>query len=83
LVVVPEPKARTKAKPAAQKQTGPNELERIEAEIAAHERAVTELEERLAEDWADADAVAAHRTARDELQTLLARWEQLFEQAKA
>jgi ATP-binding cassette, subfamily F, member 3 len=83
VATVSEPKARTKAKPAAPKQTGPNELERIEAEIAAHERAVTELEERLAEDWADADAVAAHRTARDELQTLLARWEQLFEQAKA
>jgi ATP-binding cassette, subfamily F, member 3 len=84
VVAVSEPKARPKAKPAAPKrQTGPSELERIEAEIAAREHAVTELEERLAEDWADADAVAAHRTARDELQALLARWEELFEQAKA
>ena len=83
VVAVTEPKARPKAKPAAPKQTGPSELERIEAEIAAREHAVTELEERLAEDWGDAETVAAHRTARDELQALLARWEQLFEQAKA
>jgi len=83
IVAVSEPKARPTPKPVAPKQTGPNELERIEAEIASHERAVAELEERLAKDWADAEAVAAHRTARDELQALLARWEQLFEQAKA
>jgi hypothetical protein len=55
----------------------------LESEIAAREHAVAELERRLAQDWADADALAAHRTARDELQTLLARWEQLFDQAQA
>ena len=27
--------------------------------------------------------LAAHRAARDDLQTLLARWEQLFDQAQA
>ena len=39
------------------------------------------LERKLAEDWADVDVVAAHRRARDELQELLGRWEQLFERA--
>ena len=34
----------------------------------------------VAEDWADADAVAQHRAARDELQSLLARWEQLLDE---
>ena len=81
-VPVAEPKRKPKPTPQAPKPSSPSELDRIEAEIAAHERAVAELEERLADDWADAEAVAAHRTARDELQALLARWEQLFEQAK-
>jgi ATP-binding cassette subfamily F protein 3 len=81
-IEVAEPKSKPRPKPQAPKQSGPSELERIEAEIATRERAVAELEERLADDWADAEAVAAHRTARDELQALLARWEQLFEQAK-
>jgi ATP-binding cassette subfamily F protein 3 len=76
------PKSKPKPTLQAPKQSGPSELERIEAEIAARERAVAELEQRLADDWGDAEAVAAHRTARDELQALLARWEQLFEQAK-
>ncbi len=79
---VAEHKSKPRPRPQAPKQSGPSELERIEAEIAARERTVAELEERLADDWADAAAVAAHRTARDELQALLARWEQLFEQAK-
>src|SRR5689334_3464343 len=80
----PEP-ARPKppAKAAASKPGGPSELERLEAEIAIREQAVAELEQRLAEDWADADTLAAHRAARDELQGLLARWEQLFDQAQA
>jgi C4-dicarboxylate-specific signal transduction histidine kinase len=55
----------------------------LEAEIAAREQAVAELEQQLAEDWGNADTLAAHRAARDELQALLARWEQLFEQAQA
>jgi hypothetical protein len=62
---------------------GPTELERLEAEISAREQAVAELEQRLADDWSDADTVAAHRAARDDLQALLARWEQLFDQAQA
>jgi len=30
-------------------------------------------------DWADVDTLAAHKAARDDLRSLLARWEQLFE----
>ncbi len=78
----PEP-TRPKPKTEAPKPRGPSELEQVESEIAAREHAVAELERRLAEDWADADALAAHRAARDDLQTLLARWEQLFDQAQA
>jgi hypothetical protein len=57
----------------------PSELELLEREIEAQETAVAELEGRLAEDWGDLDTLTAHRRARDELQRLLARWEQLFE----
>jgi hypothetical protein len=41
---------------------------------------VAELEGKLAEDWTNMDVLASHRAARDELQTLLAQWEELFEQ---
>ena len=71
-----------KAKPPrAPKPRGPSELESLEAEIAAREAEISTLEAKLAEDWADVDVVAAHRRARDELQELLGRWEQLFERA--
>jgi len=73
----PKPKKKVAAKP----KQGPSELERIEAEIAARERAVAELEDRLAKDWNDVELLAAHRSARDELQALLQRWERLFERA--
>ncbi|MEX0816635.1 MAG: ABC-F family ATP-binding cassette domain-containing protein [Gaiellales bacterium] len=56
-------------------------LERIEAEIEAQERIVAELEAELAVDWSDAERIAAHKTARDELQALLARWETLVDRA--
>jgi ATP-binding cassette, subfamily F, member 3 len=62
---------------------GPTPLERVEAEIAAKEEAVADLERRLAEDWGDTELRAAHRAARDELRGLLDRWETLFEQAQA
>jgi hypothetical protein len=41
------------------------------------------IEERLAEDWSNVDVLAAHTRTRDELSSLLERWEQLFEQAQA
>jgi ATP-binding cassette, subfamily F, member 3 len=77
----PPKEARPKAEKPAPRR--PSELERVEASIAAAETKVAELERRLAEDWGDMDTLAAHRAARDELQTLLARWEQLFEAAQA
>jgi ATP-binding cassette subfamily F protein 3 len=77
----PEPPARErepKAKPAPPPKAGPDPLAAIEDEIEAAERRVTELERTLAADWTDAEAIAAHRAAREELQTLLARWEELL-----
>jgi hypothetical protein len=47
--------------------------------VAAAEAKVAELETRLAEDWGDVELLADHRRARDELQSLLERWEELFE----
>jgi len=78
-----DPKVTRPRKAETQRKTPtPSELERIEAEIADRESAVSELESRLADDWNDAEALAAHRQARDELQALLQRWETLFERAQ-
>ena len=56
----------------------------MEAEVAAQEATVAQLEEKLAADWADVDALAAHpRRARDELRALLVRWKRSFDQAQA
>ncbi|MFL5970155.1 MAG: ribosomal protection-like ABC-F family protein [Gaiellaceae bacterium] len=74
--VVEQAKPRKRRAPQRER---PTELERLEAEIAQRETAVADLERRLAEDWNDVEALAAHRRARDELQTLLQRWETLFE----
>jgi ATP-binding cassette subfamily F protein 3 len=83
----PEPAPRKTPKPKPQRRTPererPSELQRLEAEIERLETLVAELEHRLAEDWADADTLAAHRQARDELQALIAEWEVLFERAQA
>jgi ATP-binding cassette subfamily F protein 3 len=74
-----------KAKPAAPKpkpaRKRPSELEALEREIEAREAQIAELERQLADDWSNVDVVAAHRRSRDELQSLLARWEDLFERA--
>ena len=55
----------------------------VEAEVAAAEQRIAELEAKLAEDWTNVDTLAEHRAARDDLQALLQRWERLFEQAQA
>jgi ATP-binding cassette subfamily F protein 3 len=68
---------QTKAKPR------PSELETVEASIQARELELAELERRLADDWGNAEVLAAHTAAREELQQLLERWEQLFESAQA
>jgi ATP-binding cassette subfamily F protein 3 len=76
----PEPKpARPKQKTAVPAPSGPTELEVAEREVVAREQEVAELERRLAEDWADVEAVAAHKRAREELRSALSRWERLFE----
>jgi ATP-binding cassette subfamily F protein 3 len=82
----PQAAGVTKAsrKPRERPQPGrPNELERLEAEISAQEQAIADLERRLADDWSDVDTVTAHKHARDQLEALLARWEQLFEASQA
>ena len=82
----PEPKERLpKAKPAPvrAKPPPPSELQRIEASIEEREAELAQLESKLAEDWGDAAAVAAHRAVRDDLKSLLARWEELFDAAQA
>ena len=79
----PREKQRKPAAPPRAARQRPSELERLEAEIAEREEAVADLERSLAKDWADVEALAAHRRARDELQALLARWEELFERTQA
>jgi ATPase subunit of ABC transporter with duplicated ATPase domains len=77
----PEPKPVRAAKPARPRKPQPSPIELIEAEIARSEAKVAELEGKLAEDWGDTKLAAAHTAAREELQTLLERWELLFEQS--
>jgi ATP-binding cassette subfamily F protein 3 len=80
----PEPSKPKREKPkpkTTSRRKGPTELERLEAEIAGREAEIADLERQLAEDWSNLDVVAAHRRARDELKSLLARWEELFETA--
>jgi ATP-binding cassette subfamily F protein 3 len=82
----PEPKPSKTRKTATQakaKSPGQSELARLEAEISDRETTVADLERRLAQDWADADTLAAHRRARDELRALLDRWETVFERAQS
>ncbi|MDP8911274.1 MAG: ATP-binding cassette domain-containing protein, partial [Actinomycetota bacterium] len=83
LVIAAPREPKQKPKRGAVVRKAPTELERMEAAIAAQEETVAQLERRLAEDWADVETLAAHRHARDELQALLARWEDLFESAQA
>ena len=82
--VPPAPKKREKPKPPPKPaRRRPSKLESLESEINAQEQAVAALERKLADDWSDVETLAAHRRARDELQELLSRWEQLFEEAQA
>jgi ATP-binding cassette subfamily F protein 3 len=81
----PEPARPRKEKPRPQRPRAqrPSELERLEGEISRQEETVAALERRLSEDWSDVSTLAAHRSARDELQGLISRWERLFEEAQA
>jgi ATP-binding cassette, subfamily F, member 3 len=79
----PAPKER-KEKPRAEKpkRPRPSELELVEGSIQERELELADLERRLAEDWGDVDLLAAHKAAREDLQSLLTRWEELFESAQ-
>jgi ATP-binding cassette subfamily F protein 3 len=80
----PEPRPGKPPKPKpARKPQGPTQLQRVEAQVAAAEAKVAGLETRLAGDWGDVDLLAEHRRARAELQSLLERWEELFERQQA
>jgi len=79
----PRPKTTPPPPPPRPAPKRPSELERLEDQIGRQEQAVAELEQQLSENWSDVDVLAEHRRARDELQTLLARWEALFEEAQA
>ena len=78
-----EPRSRRSRHAHGPRSASPSELERLEAEIAAVEARVAELERTLSDDWTNMDILTAHRAARDELAALLARWEVLFEEAHA
>ena len=73
------PRSRPPKTPVRSTPRRPSELEAVEAEIEARESTVAELERSLADDWTDVEKLAAHRQARVELQSLLERWEALFE----
>ena len=73
------PKASRPVKPKpSPRRRKPTELERVETRIGELERHIVSLEQALAADWTDMDTLTSHRAARDELQSLLARWEELF-----
>jgi hypothetical protein len=77
----PEPRPKKEPKPRRQKASRKQEpLELLEREIEEQEALIARIEGKLAEDWGDADTVAAHRAAREELQSLLARWEQMLDE---
>ena len=74
------PRGEARPKAAPKPPPGPDPLAAIEAEIEEAEREVARLEEKLAADWEDAETIAAHARAREDLQSLLARWETLLEE---
>jgi ATP-binding cassette subfamily F protein 3 len=78
-----EPSVKRSPPPTKPKPQRPRELARLEAEIEAKEQTVAKLERKLADDWANVDAVTAYRRAREELEALFERWEALVESAQA
>jgi len=69
----------TRPRPA---KRAPTDLERLESDIERVETRIAELERTLADDWTNMDVLGAHRAARNELVTLLERWEVLFAEAQ-
>ena len=81
----PKPNADRAPKPSRPRppKRAAAQLESLEGEIASVETRIAELERKLADDWTNMDVLGAHRAARDELVTLLERWEILFADAQA
>src|SRR5207248_2711649 len=83
----PDPQPVERKRPRVDKPTAPkhrpSELQLLEAQISSSEERVAGLERRLADDWSDVETLTEHRRARDELESLLARWETLFERSQA
>ena len=77
--VAAKPTRISKPRPA---KRAPTELEVLEGQITGVEARIAELERKLADDWSDMDVLSAHRAARDELVTLLERWEVVFGEAQ-
>jgi ATP-binding cassette subfamily F protein 3 len=78
----PAPARERVAKPKAARSR-PTELDQVEKRISELELHVAELEGRLAESWTDMDLLASYTAGREELDSLLARWEILFAEAQA
>jgi ATP-binding cassette subfamily F protein 3 len=70
------PRPERPRRPAKPKQSP---LDLVEAEVEKAEARLAEVEQKLAANWSDVELVAAHKRARDELDTLLRRWESLFQ----
>jgi len=75
--------SRRRPRPERPQPRRRSELEQVEARIVEQEETVAGLERKLADVWGDLELLTAHRAARDELQSVLDRWETLFEQAQA
>jgi ATP-binding cassette, subfamily F, member 3 len=75
----PPPKPKKTAAPKTSKPKT-NPLEELEAQIEAQEQVIAQLEGELSSDWGDVDRIAAHRRAREELHSLLERWEALVDE---
>jgi ATP-binding cassette, subfamily F, member 3 len=79
-VAPPAPPVKPKAeKPKRAPKPKSSQIELVEAEVARAESRLADLEQKLATDWGDAELVAEHRAAREDLEALLSRWEALFE----
>ena len=75
----PTPKQPRQERPKRKPKPKPSALDAVEAEVEQAEARLAEVEQKLAADWSDVELVAAHKRARDELDTLLRRWESLFQ----